>query len=216
MLYQLSYASPNNRASRPKNKTLAPVSQQVHNCQGYHRAEGLRNLPEGRFDIRLPALADPVRSKAGCYHSSTDEGGKPYLACPGAPRRPSSLFCSFSCWWGWLHTCGARPRPKPRGCFRNLTVFSISTCGRCAPTPTSTSTRCPTTPSINRLSTPPASNSSATWTRSPSPSIACLTLWARMGRWRTLRFFSVTSMVSASVLTWDRSPRRPNNMQDIP
>jgi hypothetical protein len=45
MLYQLSYASPNNRVSRPKNKTLEPVSQQVHNCQGYHRPERLRNLP---------------------------------------------------------------------------------------------------------------------------------------------------------------------------
>ncbi len=50
-------------------------------------------------------------------------------------------FARFSCWWRWLLTCGARPRPRPRGCFRNLTAFSISTCGRCAPIPTSTSTR---------------------------------------------------------------------------
>jgi hypothetical protein len=49
MLYQLSYASPNSRASRPKNKTLELVSQQVHNCQGYHRAEVLRNLPDGHL-----------------------------------------------------------------------------------------------------------------------------------------------------------------------
>ena len=77
MLYQLSYASPNNRASRPKNKTLEPVSQQVHNCQGYHRAEGLRNLPDDRFGMRLPALAGRTHFGAGCYHSSTDDGGKP-------------------------------------------------------------------------------------------------------------------------------------------
>ena len=77
MLYQLSYASPNSRVSRPKNKTLEPVSQQVHNCQGYHRAEGLRNLPDGRFGIRLPAASDRLHLEAGCYHSSTDDGGKP-------------------------------------------------------------------------------------------------------------------------------------------
>ncbi len=77
MLYQLSYASPKTRVSRPKNKTLEPVSQQVHNCQGYHRAEGVRNLPDGRWGIRLRALADRAHSEAGCYHSSIDDGGKP-------------------------------------------------------------------------------------------------------------------------------------------
>ena len=61
----------------PKKMTLKSVLQQVHNCQGYHRAEGLRNLREGRFGIRLRAVADHVPLEAGCYHSSTDEGGKP-------------------------------------------------------------------------------------------------------------------------------------------
>ena len=60
MLYQLSYASPNNRASRPKNKTLAPVSQQVHNCQGYHRAERLRNLAEGLSGALFARAPDAI------------------------------------------------------------------------------------------------------------------------------------------------------------
>jgi hypothetical protein len=60
MLYQLSYASPNNRVSRLKNETLARVPQQVHNCQGYHMAERLRNLVEGLLGARFARAPDAI------------------------------------------------------------------------------------------------------------------------------------------------------------
>ena len=59
-------------------------------------------LPQDRITIAKVTTVCRIVEGAGveswCYHSSTDEGGKPDLACPGAPRRPSSLFCSFWCW----------------------------------------------------------------------------------------------------------------------
>ena len=59
MLYQLSYASPNSHVSRPKNKTMEPVSQQVHNGQGYHRAERLRNFGDpGSLQGRMLSFLD--------------------------------------------------------------------------------------------------------------------------------------------------------------
>jgi hypothetical protein len=77
MLYQLSYASPNSRVSRPKNKTLEPVSQQVHNCQGYHRAERHRNFGNPGspgFPVGLVALANFMRSVlAGTAHAIVAE-----------------------------------------------------------------------------------------------------------------------------------------------
>lgn len=43
MLYQLSYASPDSRVSRLKNKAHEAAKKRDHSCQGYHTVEGLRN-----------------------------------------------------------------------------------------------------------------------------------------------------------------------------
>src|SRR6202041_3429544 len=82
---------------------------------------------------RLVQAAEP---NPGAMIPATDEGRKPDIACPGALRRPSSLFYWFCCWWRWLPTCAARLRPRPLGCFRNPPASSISICRRCAQPPT--------------------------------------------------------------------------------
>src|SRR5271156_6340054 len=119
----------------PNSRVPCPIEQD-HNCQGYHRF-----LPNCETSQRVP----------GCYDS--------LLECPGAPRRPSSSFCSFSCCSAWLHTCTAKRRPKWPDCCPKRTAFCISISARCARPPILTGTSCHTTPSTRRSLTPPVSNS---------------------------------------------------------